>query len=277
MIGKTGNAVAKAFVRAGWNTWGLVRNAETRPALRAEEIIAVLGSADDKNFVSKLDNQNRIFVFDVIVSVTEQNIDYASHFNNTIELFRVLATMANRHGVRPLVLFTSGCKDYGMTGLYGSEGLAPHTEASALKPPLFLADRASHAVKVFDHTDLFDAVLLRPTSVYGYSSSYYGQIFDLAAKAAEKGVLEISADRKTIMHGTHVDDCAEAYVGIAEADREVVNGQCYNISGDRYETLEEVVNALIKEYNIAGGAKFLPVQEERELDWLQLVLGFSQW
>lgn len=277
MIDKTGNAVAKAFVRAGWITWGLVRNAETRPALRAEEIIAVLGSADDKHFVSKLDNQNRVFVFDVIVSVTEQNIDYAAHFNNTIELLRTLGNVANRHGVRPLVLFTSGCKDYGMTGLHGSEGLAPHTEESALKPPPSLADRASHAVKVFDHTDLFDAVLLRPTSVYGYSSSYYGQIFDLAAKAAEKGVLEIAADPRTIMHATHVDDCAEAYVAIAEADREVVKGQCYNISGDRYETLEEVANGLIKEYNIADGVKFLPVQEERELDSLQLVLGFSQW
>lgn len=264
-------------MRAGWITWGLVRNAETRPALRADEIIAVLGSADDKHFVSKLDNQNRVFVFDVIVSVTEQNVDYASHFNNTIGLLRVLATVANRHGVRPLVLFTSGCKDYGMTGLHGSEGLASHTEESALNPPPFLADRASHAVKVFDHADLFDAVLLRPTSVYGYSSSYYGQIFDLAAKAAEKGVLEIAADQKTIMHATHVDDCAEAYVAIAEADREVVKGQCYNISGDRYETLEEVAIALVKEYNIADGVKFLPVKEERELDWLQLVLGFSQW
>lgn len=141
----------------------------------------------------------------------------------------------------------------------------------------FLADRACNAVRVFEHTALFDAVLLRPTSVYGYSSSYYGQIFDLAAKAAEKGVLEIAADARTIMHATHVDDCAEAYVAIAEADKEVVKGQCYNISGDRYETLEEVAKALVKEYNIADGVNFLPVQEERELDWLQLVLGFSQW
>ena len=257
-------------MRAGWTTWGLVRNAETRPALRAEEIIAVLGSADDKHFVSKLDNQNRVFVFDVIVSVTEQKTDYASHFNNTIELFRVLATIANRNGVRPLVLFTSGSKDYGTTGLHGSQFSLPHTEKSALKPPPFLDDRVSHAIKVLDHKDLFDAVLLRSTSVYGYSSSYYGQMFDLAAKAAVKGVLEIATDQKTIMHATHVDDCAEAYVAIAEADREVVKGQCYNISGDRYETLEEVVNALIKEYN-------LPVREEIQFDSLQSVLGFSQW
>ena len=277
MIGQTGNAVAKAFVRAGWTTWGLVRNAETRPALRAEEIIAVLGSADDKNFVSKLDNQNRVFVFDVIVSVTEQKIDYASHFNNTIELLRVLATIANRHGVRPLVLFTSGCKDYGMTRWHGSQGLAPHTEESALKPPPFLADRASHAVKVFDHADLFDAVLLRPTSVYGYSSSHYGQMFDLAAKAAVNGILEIPADQKTIMHAIHVDDCAEAYVTIAEANREVVKGQCYNISGDRYETLEEVANALVKEYKIAYGVMFPHVWVEKKFDSLQPVLGFSQW
>ena len=164
-----------------------------------------------------------------------------------------------------------------MTKLHGFQALAPHTEESALKPPPFPADRASHAVKVFNHADFFDAVLLRPTSVYGYSSRQYGQMFNLAAKAAVKGILEIAADRNTIMPATHVDDCAEAYVAIAEADREVVKGQCHNISGDRYETLEEVVNALVKEVQIAGGVKFLFPWVETQPDSLQTVLGFSQW
>ena len=235
------------------------------------------------------------FVFDVIVSCTEDVGDYVRHFDDTVGLLRALANAnANGNGeevkvkvkvggggrIRPLVIFTSGCKDYGMTGLAASDGLAPHTEDSPLDAPPLLSARASHAVKIFEHKDLFDAVVLRPTTLYGYSGSFYGPIFDMAAEAAGKGVLELTADPKSIMHGTHVDDCAEAYVAIAEhADRNVVKGQCYNISGRRYETLEEVANALVQEYNIKGGVKYLPEKAKANTgpDVVQMLIGFSQW
>ena len=275
--GYIGNAVARAFVRAGWITYGLVRNQESRASLRADEIISILGSASDEAFVERSAKQSR-FVFDVIVSCTEQTLDYVPHYNDTVALLRALAEASNKVGIRPLVIFTSGCKDYGMTGLDGSEGLAPHMEESPLNAPPILVPRATHAIRIFDHKDLFDAIVVRPTTLYGLSGSYYGPIFDVAAKAAEKGVLELTADPKSIMHGTHVDDCAEAYVAIAEhADRDVVKGQCYNISGRRYETLEQVANALVEEYKIKGGVKYLPAKAETRVDVVQMLIGFSQW
>ena len=274
--GYIGNAVAKAFVRAGWITYGLVRNQETRASLRADEIVSILGSASDKAFVERCANQTR-FVFDVIVSCTEQIMDYVPHYNDTIALVRALAQASNQVGIRPLVMFTSGCKDYGTTALSGSDGLAPHTEDSPLNAPPVLVPRATHAVKIFNHTDLFDAVVIRPTTLYGLSGSFYGPIFDVATKAAETGVLELTADPKSIMHGTHVDDCAEAYLAIAEADRSVVKGQCYNVSGRRYETLEEVATALVEDYKIKGGVKYLPEKKNTGVDVVQMLIGFSQW
>ena len=275
--GYIGNAVARAFVRAGWITHGLVRNQESRTSLKAAEIISILGSASDHAFVERSAKQTK-FVFDVIVSCTEDVLDYVTHFHDTVELLRALARASNNGGVRPLVIFTSGCKDYGMTGLDGEEGLLPHTEESPLNAPPLLAARASHAVKIFDQKDLFDAVVIRPTTLYGLSSSFYGPIFGKAAKAAEKGVLELTADPKSIMHGTHVDDCAEAYVAIAEhTDRDVVKGQCYNVSGHRYETLEEVSNALVEDYKIEGGVKYLPEKATMRPDVVQMLIGFSQW
>ena len=275
--GYIGNAVARAFVRAGWITYGLVRNQETRESLRADEIISILGSASDKAFVERSAKQTK-FVFDVIVSCTEQLFDYIPHYNDTVALLRALAEASNKVGIRPLVIFSSGCKDYGTTGLAGSEDLAPHTEESPLNGPPVLIPRATHAPKIFEHTDLFDAVVVRPTTLYGLSGSFYGPIFDVAAKAADRGVLELTADPKSIMHGTHVDDCAEAYVAIAEADRSVVKGQCYNISGRRYETLEEVANALVEDYKIKGGAVYSPEKQKTGVvDVVQFLIGFSQW
>lgn len=275
--GYVGNAVARAFVRAGWIAHGLVRSQDFRASLRADEIISILGSASDKAFVERSANQTR-FVFDVIVSCTEQTLDYVPHYNDTIALLRALAHASNEAGIRPLVIFTSGCKDYGTTGLDGSDVLSPHTEESPLNAPPVLAARAAHAVKLFDHKDLFDAVVFRPSTLYGGSASFYGPIFDKAAKAAENGVLELTADPKSIMHGTHVDDCAEAYVAIAEhADRKTVKGQCYNISGGRYETLGEVANALVEEYKIKGGVKYVPEKAMTGVDVVQMLTGFSQW
>lgn len=272
--GYIGNAVARAFVRAGWTTYGLVRNPQMLIDLAADEIIPILGSPADLTFLERLRLSTK--TFDVIVSTTEQLFDYVPHYNDIISLLRTLSKTSNDSGVRPLVLFTSGCKDYGTTDLHGSPNLSPHTESSPLQPQPMLFYRAANAVKIFDHSDLFDAVLLRPTPLYGFSSSYYGPLFDVATRAAEGGILELPSNPRSILHGAHVDDCAEAYVAIAEHPQ-VVKGQCYNISGHRYETLEEVTKALVKEYDIRGEVKFVSAEDSGLPLLVHGLIGASQW
>ncbi|TAQ88207.1 hypothetical protein B7494_g3450 [Chlorociboria aeruginascens] len=278
--GYIGNAVARAFVRAGWTTYGLVRRESAILPLAADEIIALLGSPADTGFLTSLNERN--VVFDVIVSTTEQIMDYIPHYNEIISLLRTISRTNNATGLRPLVLFTSGCKDYGMMDkLADSEDLQPHTEESPLKPPSWAANRANYAAKIFENSDLFDSILLRPTNVYGLSSSFYSTFFKMGAEANIKGVLELTEDPRTILHAMHVDDCAEAYVALAEhPERSVVKGQSYNISGYRYETLDEIARALVKEYDIKGGVKYLPVEEtpsSSEKLMMKVLIGFSQW
>jgi NAD(P)-dependent dehydrogenase (short-subunit alcohol dehydrogenase family) len=104
--GYIGNAVARAFVRSGWITYGLVRRESAVPSLEAEEIIPLLGSPADISFL-KLLNDKRV-VFDAIVSTTEDIINYIPHYKDIITLIRTIAATSNAAGVRPLVLFTSG-------------------------------------------------------------------------------------------------------------------------------------------------------------------------
>lgn len=277
--GYIGNAVARAFSRAGWTTYGLVRKESFLPDLAASEIIPILGSPSDISFVSDLERKG--IVFDVLVSTTEQIMDYFPHYNDIVSLLRILAKQSNEKGVRPLVIFTSGCKDYGMSPfLSTSEGKAPHTEESPLNPPPFAVDRANGAIKIFEHGDLFDAILTRPTNVYGLSSSFYGLIFKYAEEAKRKGVWEIDEHPDTILHAMHVDDCGDAYVALAEAERSIVKGQCYNISATEWETLRDIAGAMVKEYGIAGGVKFVDGLEARlpiEQDWERILLGWTQW
>src|SRR6187402_1860225 len=171
--GYIGHAVALAFVRAGWTTYGLVRNPSYLPLLRAAEIHPLLGSPSSPTFLTDLEKEG--VTFDVLVSTTEQILDYFPHYNDVVALLRTLATQTLKaKGVKPLVLFTSGCKDYGMIPyLANSPELAPQTEVTPLNPPPFAVDRAAGTLRIFDHGDVFDAVALRPTNVYGGSSSYY--------------------------------------------------------------------------------------------------------
>jgi len=278
--GYIGSAVTRSFVRAGWRTYGLTRKESAISTLAAQEAIPILSSPSDTTFISKLKDDN--VTFDVLVSVTEDINNYIPHYTAIISMLRELALACKEKGVRPLVLFTSGCKDYGMSPyLADSPGLEPHTEESPINPPPFAADRAKYSLKTFEHTDLFDAAVLRPTNVYGYDSSFYGFVFQFAEQAAEAGVLEINEEKKTILHSMHVDDCGDAYVALAEhyltKPRDVA-GQVFNISASVYETLEDIAAALVKEYGIPGGVKWGKDDSEGPAtNFRRMVMGYSQW
>lgn len=292
--GYIGNAVAHSFVRAGWTTYGLVRNEALLNDLAANEIIPLLGSPGEQSFLSTLPPD---LTFDVIVSTTEQIMNYVPHYNEIVSLLTVLAKKRLSKGKsKSLVLFTSGCKDYGMMDLHADPpGLTPHTEESSIAPPSFAVDRATYAVKILEHKDLFDAAVLRPTNVYGLSASFYGDFFRLAKEGKEKGVLVFNEHPKTILHAMHVDDCGDAYVALAQNEvRSKVAGECFNISSYRFETLEEIAEGLAQEYGIEevqwgpipegradvvferGNSPTLILLRDRADDVLALI-GFSQW
>lgn len=278
--GYVGAAVCRAFARAGWQTFGFVRRPEAADALVQAEIIPVLGTFTNLDFLDRLYQQTN--TFDVIVSCTEQIPDYATHFDQVLSLVQTLADVSNANNVKPLVLWSTGCKDYGTTALHGASDLAPHTEVSSLNGPEILQQRAKSCITIFDHDKSFDAVLLRPTGVFGYGSSFYGALLSYAAQEAARGaeVLEVPADANSIMHAVHIDDCAEAYLALAEyRERSAVAGQIFNISSHRYETTGEVGAALAKEYGFAGGLKVTSVDEASSSfpKALHFVTSFSQW
>ncbi|CEI61214.1 unnamed protein product [Fusarium venenatum] len=278
--GYIGLAVCRAFVRAGWNTYGLIRNPRVKEELALSEIIPVVGSFADLSFLGPL--FELVKTFDVIVSCTEKIPGYATHFEEVIACVEILARRSNSEGVRPLVLWSSGCKDYGTTSLHDAPNLAAHVEDSPLNGQEILKERTINSVKVFYYTDLFDAAVVRPTCVFGYSSSYYGAIFDYAdaQRAAHSQVLRIPGDANSIMHATHVDDCGDAYVSLAEhKERGAVAGQSFNISGHRYETLDEIATSVAKEYGFEKGVRFVPTSEVDPSfpQGLHFVFSFSQW
>ena len=247
--GYVGNAVAKAFARAGWRTYGLVRREGSVGDLARNEVQPLVGPSDGR----ALDGIGAV-TFDVVVSNTEDQADPSGHLAAVRVLLDRAVASSLAAGRRPLVMFSSGCKDYGaMTQKHGDPALAPHTEESPLAPAsasAVLVPRCTFGVRLLDKDETpYDAIVLRPTIVYGLSSSYYGALFDLAARSRD--VLTIVSDPDAVMHSCHVDDCAEAYVALAEhTDRRAIANQAYNVSNQRYETAREIGEALARSYGL---------------------------
>lgn len=279
--GYIGNAVARAFVRAGWVTYGLIRAPSGAHSLATEEILPVIGSIGDVGGHDGIKKQLPP-TFDAIISTTEDHSDYVKHYTAIIGLLRTLGSTSVANGVRPLVIFTSGCKDYGVGPHFANDpSLRPHTEESPVNPPAFAVLRAEYSQKIFEHDDLFSPVLVRPTNVHGRSSSFYGIFLSVANQAATGDkplVVPVSPD--SIVHSMHVDDCGDAFVAIAAHPRlEDVSGQVFNISARRYETVDEVGRALAAEYNISKGLKYVDKRDlgAGESPWPAGLLDFPQW
>ncbi|KAI1627523.1 hypothetical protein EDD37DRAFT_656416 [Exophiala viscosa] len=271
--GFIGYGVCRAFSLAGWTTYGMLRSDKSIPDLIKEEIIPIVGTAANPTIPQQLPP------IDVVVCCSGDPSNFKAHFEDITSMSQRLSQIAREKGHdKPLVIVTSGCKDYGTTLRHGDPDLAPHTESSPLNYPPILAERCDGALKMLKFTDDFDCVITRPTTLYGRSSSYYSYIFHLAeqAKARSDGVMKIASTPNSILHGTHVDDVGAAYVAIAEAPRHVVAGQAYNMSSHRYETLGELVPAIEQSHGVK--VEYVDPEENAEIAYtIQILFNFPQW
>ncbi|KAL2192458.1 hypothetical protein P885DRAFT_82214 [Corynascus similis CBS 632.67] len=307
--GYLGSAICNAFLRTAapdgqryFRVYGLVRRDSAARHLAMSEVLPIVGQLSEREGLRQIITSHSP-KWDVIITCTEPSrTDEAQHWDDLLALVQGLARESTARGVRPLVLWSSGCKDYGMTGLDGDQDLAPHTETSPLQEHPIIRGRMGAALRAIEIAGAeggvagFDVAIVRATPVFGYSGSYYGAGFEYVAAyaAAMKGekdaanrVLKFTANAGTIIHGLHIDDCAEGYVALAstalgtEDGRRAVAGQVFNLSGRKYETLREVGTALAREYGFDGGVGFGVAVEDlptavsgRNCD---LTFGWSQW
>ncbi|KAL8882494.1 MAG: hypothetical protein Q9198_000523 [Flavoplaca austrocitrina] len=326
--GYLGSAVSSAFLRASnlpasnfFRVYGLIRRSSSARAVALREVIPIVASlSSDSPAAVTQSVLAHSRTWDVIVLCTEPSqsdpVAQTQHWHDALNLVRGLAKVSvstpsagGGKAVTPLILWSSGCKDYGITKLHGDPDLQPHTESSPLDPPDVVRCRMGGALRALDvgGTDVgFDVAVVRASPICGYSGSYYGAALEYAAACAasemENGkkakVLKFTANANTIMHGVHVDDCADAYVALARTalfdslDDEAGNGaprsrrgevvgQVFNISGRRYETLMEVGAALATEHGFPEETQFnvtaIDMPQNVNYQSSEFVFGYSQW
>ncbi|KAK4166331.1 NAD(P)-binding domain protein [Cladorrhinum sp. PSN259] len=287
--GYLGSSLATTFLRSSLvpNVYALIRRPSQFNPLAAKEITPILAPLSPlKPALETILSHSK--TWDIIVTATEPSRADTTHWEDLISLLKSLSSHSISNGnIKPLILFSSGCKDYGSTLLHSHPSLQPHTEDSPIVLHPIIRGRTEAGLSVFNDKDL-DATVIRATPIYGYSNSYYGPGFEYvsAFKASGQETLKFTHDKNTIIHGLHVDDCAEGYLALAlagldDTKRKEVVGQVFNISGEKYETLEEIGHAFVREYGFEGGVTFSVGAEEipegANAQSVSLGFGWSQW
>jgi nucleoside-diphosphate-sugar epimerase len=139
-----------------------------------------------------------------------------------------VATLSKKYGVSRYVL-ASSCSVYGF-----QDGVP--TEESTLNPLTTYAKASANAEKeVLPLADKdFSVTVLRQATVYGFS---HRMRFDLAINGMvlgfyKNGQIPIMRDGKQWRPFVHVKDTSNAFAKILESDKELVNGQVFNVGSN---------------------------------------------
>jgi nucleoside-diphosphate-sugar epimerase len=139
-----------------------------------------------------------------------------------------VATLSKKYGVSRYVL-ASSCSVYGF-----QDGIL--TEESRLNPLTTYAKASANAEKeVLPLADKdFSATVLRQATVYGFS---HRMRFDLAINGMvlgfyKNGQIPIMRDGKQWRPFVHVKDTSNAFARILESNKELVNGEVFNVGSD---------------------------------------------
>ena len=262
--GFIGNATCKQFAMQGWITYGLIRSSDKALDLALNEVIPLVGSfAKDLSFLSAVKDVQ----FDVMISTTQDNSDYASHFNSIIALAKKILSPAKAAGKDPLLLFTSGNHDTGSAGPLSSPDFKWHDENT----PVVESARTKVLHQIFDHSDTFYAAVLRPPMVYGRGGSAYGLML---YQAATSDTITVYGDEHTVWHGAHVDDIARAYDALAtRSPPSKLHGEIFGASNNNFDTFGQLIPAISKAYGGHHRIIYKPPQKGRTL---QETMAFSQ-
>jgi len=229
--GFIGSGVAKAFRRAGYRVYGLVRSQEKAQELLKHEIIPVVGDLSKPETYREQVKRAAIIV-DNVADFSETDLFAANKL--------LLKTVAEESGEglqgKKTFIYTSGIL------VYGDHPNEVIDETTPVPDTKLNKWRVSVEKAVLTETKV-NGVVLRPGYLYGHSGSWSAPYFEVSGDT-----LVIKGNKSRRWSWIHLDDLTEAYV-LAARHIQVSKGQIFNIVSNSSPTNEEIQ---VKAAQLAG-------------------------
>jgi nucleoside-diphosphate-sugar epimerase len=222
--GYIGSAVALRLARAGYDVYGLTRNAERGAALAGAGIRPVFGALHQpESFLATLKN------CDAAVHAALDPGGPAAQDQHALDAFRIAA----QDGRLRRLIYTSGLWVHGPT--HGRV----FDESAPLHPLELVQWRAAHeevALDLAEHEVV--AMVFRPGIVYGESRGILGAMF---AEARDQHTVTYPGDGSQHWALVHADDVAEAYaLGLERAK----GGERWLLCDESQYTVRDLATAI---------------------------------
>jgi nucleoside-diphosphate-sugar epimerase len=240
--GYVGNAVARAFRRAGHDVLGLTRSAEKERLLARAEIRPVRGDITAPETFRRVAESCSVLVHAA-----------ADLEKGMVEPDRAALDVlldAARRGPRPKTLaYTSGVWVHGDTGPEAAD------ETTPLSPARKVAWRPAHEERVLCAPGV-RGLVIRPGCLYGgpggLTAGWFGD--------ARAGSVQIIGDGSNHWAMVHADDLGDAYVRAVESD---VAGQVFDVVDHSRHTVLELALAAARAAGGSGVVTRVPIEAAR--------------
>ena len=229
--GFTGKALVERLVQDGHE----VRALDNKEGYKTHELRemgaeVIIGSVTDAELVDRA-TQGVEVVHHVAAAFRELDVPEKYYWDVNVEVARIVAETALRHGVRRFV-YCSTC------GVHGNVDNPPAPETAPIEPADYYQLTKYEGEPVV--MDLFEkglpAVILRPAAIYGPGDP--GRFLMIFRRVA-KGTFPMFGDGKTFYHPLYIDNLVDAFL-LCHGDG-VGDGEAYLIADEEYVEIEDLV------------------------------------
>jgi nucleoside-diphosphate-sugar epimerase len=227
--GYAGFHVALRLTTAGHSVTGIVRHPEQPrlQVLRMHEVRIIGGDvAQPDTYCAELESS------DVVIHTM---LDKKRHFETDRALFGALQALSPR-AARRRFIYTTGCSIFGKVS---APVLDETTEPNPEHPLSFRRQLEREALALKN----VSTVVLRPGFMFG-NDGFNSVSTDWFAMA-EQGDAVFRGDQEKGWSWVHVDDLAEAYRLVAEADESIVGGEIFHIADEHRPRSLDVMRACL--------------------------------
>ena len=249
--GFTGGHLAQHLVDRGDDVRALVRpksRARFDASPLAKRVIPFEGDLVDAASLRDAVNGADV-VYHIAATYREAGQPDSAYLEINVEGTRHLLQAATAAGVRRFVHCSTG-------GVHGHIANPPANEDAPFNPGDVYQETklaAEQLARAFGSANDLDVVVARPIGIYGPGDQRFLRMF----RGLARGRFPMIGSGQAFYHLTFIDDLVEGFrlCGSVPAAK----GRTYLLAGPRYTTLEQLVQMVAKELNVAPPRLHLPV------------------